>query len=60
MAVQAKVTLKANRPEVEVGGRSRVEIKSGGWMGAYNFDDPADPVLMKQADGETEASGEVK
>lgn len=54
--VKAWVRVESKREEVIVGGSSKMTIKPGSFVAAYNYANPSQPVLMKRVDGQTNAS----
>lgn len=60
LTVRAWVRLEGKRAEVIVGGSSKMTIKPGSFIRAYNYANPAQPILLKRADGQTDASWSIE
>lgn len=58
--VEAEGQVEAKRPEIKNGVEAEVSVPEGGYMQAWDYSDPEDPVMMKKSDGTTNASWEVK
>ncbi|MBX3473911.1 MAG: hypothetical protein KF754_05970 [Planctomycetes bacterium] len=54
--VRAWVRLEGKRNEVIVGGSSKMTIKPGSFVAAYNYANPSQPVVLKRLDGQTDAT----
>lgn len=58
--VEAYGQVEAKRPEIKNGVEAEASVPEGGYMQAWDYSDPDNPVMMKKSDGTTNASWAVK